>query len=385
MPSTSTADTGGPVKKRRSFFSSQLSLPTVHPTPSSSRPSNVPRAQVLAALSAPEEVVQTAPRPRREAKIKAVETLSTPKPDEPSGSRRSARQPPPPKSNPESQTRSLRQRSVKELKEPDSGASTPLLRSPSHTNASKRKSSRQVPVPISNKGKEKASTKDENAQSVNERLSLMMMQSMRATIGGREKPYERVPVLQRSRKQAKRVRRNVLPPLKRRSALTSLSARQKAKQKAKEDEEESEEEVTDDEPEVTPKKAQPTKKFMNSGFYCQDANAQSPYKLVNKVLGQGYSRKGKSKNLLPNAKKGGMSFPPLPYDHGYDHFFGKEHDFLLPYDIHKEATNGALNDKKKPAPYQKIRGSEWPVRFARVADPRRLPRAKPYHLGKGCM
>lgn len=229
----------------------------------------------------------------------------------------------------------------------------------------------------------------------------MMMQSMRATIGGRDEANQRVPVWRDNhtvkRKKIVRVSAPPPPPPKRSIALT---ARQRAKQKAKDDreakeaaEQAAEEELYEDVPmdvegeEETPKKDKgkgkeknaggPSKKYMTSGFYCQDANAKSPFKLVNQVLSRqpssskrkagGASGVGKHISLLKSQRGSTLtgssstattSFPPLPYDHGYDHFFGSEHDFVLPYNIHKEATNGALNDKKKPAPYQKIRGSE---------------------------
>jgi len=217
--------------------------------------------------------------------------------------------------------------------------------------------------------------------------------------------YERVPVYTDKKRGGKRVPG---PTTHKRSF--PLTARQKAKQKAKDvadaadaTEEELYEDVEDDlvddaveveeellkdkgkgkasdkgkgrANEMTPKSKGKgkiedgnNKEYMTSGFYCQDANAKSPFKLVNKVLSQsvvGPSRSGKriaATQLLPNKAAKDLSFPPLPYDHGFEHFFGREHEFVLPYNIHKEATSGALNDKKKPAPYQKIRGSEsWPV------------------------
>lgn len=219
----------------------------------------------------------------------------------------------------------------------------------------------------------------------------MMMQSMRATIGGRDEASHRQPVWRdnhtvKRRKVTVKVTAPPPPPPRR---VVPQTARQRAKRKAEEEREAreaAEAEIYEDvpmdaegEPE-TPKKDKgkgkektngtQSKKYMTSGFYCQDANAKSPFKLVNQVYSRQAAAASSSKrkaglgrnSLLPNIKRGttaALIFPPLPYDHGYEHFFGKEHDFVLPYNIHKEATEGALNDKKKPAPYQKIRASEW--------------------------
>lgn len=114
------------------------------------------------------------------------------------------------------------------------------------------------------------------------------------------------------------------------------------------------------------------KDYMNAGFYCQDANASSPNKLVNKVLNGGsdsgsgsVSGKGKGKEKAPTSSTSRSedftdrpTFPPLPYDHGYDHFFGQEHEFVLPYNIRWDMENGGLEGKKRPPPYTKLRASE---------------------------
>ena len=106
------------------------------------------------------------------------------------------------------------------------------------------------------------------------------------------------------------------------------------------------------------------KRYMAAGFYCQNPNAKSPHKLVSKVLRQGSSSKAGHSGRKPRAstsKKGiqeeTVHFPPLPYDYGYDHFFGQEHEFRLPYNIHQEAEKGMLDDRKRPTPYQKLRQS----------------------------
>ena len=258
----------------------------------------------------------------------------------------------------------------------------------------------------------------------------MMQLSMRATIGGRDRPYMRVPVWSEPHHETKTVK--IKAPAKRPSHMTArqkasvaaaaakvkkerqgprtvavaktMRARQQTKSKGKgkqkqeeyeneiEDEmDELEEEVDELEEEVDEyEEEQPTtcksigkekekagssktdKEYMSSGFYCQDANVKSPFKLINRVLNRASpsrtkgvggvgGKKGKKRGdrTRPSSKGGvQVTFPPLPYDHGYQHFFEQEHEFILPYNIQKAAQSGALNDKKKPAPYQKIRGSE---------------------------
>jgi hypothetical protein len=113
------------------------------------------------------------------------------------------------------------------------------------------------------------------------------------------------------------------------------------------------------------------KAYMTSGMYCQDATAKSPHKLINKVLerrkadlaqlraaAKGKSRAPRSPPAVSASAHAPPTFPPLPYDHGYAHFFEQEHEFKLPFNIQHEAESGALDGKKKPTPYQKIRGSK---------------------------
>jgi hypothetical protein len=316
-------------------------------------------------------------------------------------------------------------------------APAPLLRTP--TMASRRgykpppETSGSLPNTTGKRGGKNA----QHAQSVNERLSLMMLANIRATIGGRE---ESSPVQGKGATVSPRSKATVARlPVKLRKTQTTMAmtARQKAKLKAEkvkrirgkgkrvENEEEEDDVMDDDEDErfedmtssdddapakgkgrgrrtrtngtytkdekgkgraketgrnenvgkrnqqqddggvekanlaSTSTSAAATskgKQYMTAGFYCQDANAKSPYKLINKILGT--KKGGSRRNVAASTGIGGLSFPPLPYDHGYEHFFGREHDFVLPFNIHNAASNGALNDKKKPAPYQKVRGSE---------------------------
>lgn len=126
------------------------------------------------------------------------------------------------------------------------------------------------------------------------------------------------------------------------------------------------------------------KEYKAAGFYCQNTNAKSPHKLVNKVLKRrevvkeiDAKRKVKGRKKVKGKSKGkergrakvtvvpatpistsDHSFPPLPHDHGCDPLFEQEHDFVLPFDIHQEAESESLDGKKKPNPYQKLRGSQ---------------------------
>jgi len=354
------------AKKRRSFFSSNLALMPQLSTPPTRAPV-APRAQVLAALSAPEDVPANRRNVPRAKAPDAATPTDTPVPVE--TPRRRRRSPPPPltpitTSSVTTGGHRLRDRSsikpvaVLEPLTPGDDETKPgvLLKT------SIRKPKPTTPQTSLFETKTPKTGKDAHAQSVNERLSQMMLASMRATIQGRTHMYERVPVYTKGKRSKEASSKRSFP----------LTARQKAKQKAKDVVEEVEEvrpvkgrgkavEPKGKGADAKGKEATTTtenKEYMTSGFYCQDANAKSPFKLVNKVLGQsaGPSKLGKRKAATQLTKD--LSFPPLPYDHGFEHFFGKEHDFVLPYNIHKDATSGALNDKKKPAPYQKIRASE---------------------------
>jgi hypothetical protein len=110
----------------------------------------------------------------------------------------------------------------------------------------------------------------------------------------------------------------------------------------------------------------PLKKFMKAGFYCQDDHAKSPYKLVSRVLFRREAEeKAKSRQIINKDIQVQIinrpSFPPLPYDYGYKLFFDEIQDFCLPYDIRKEADEGLLDGKKKPAHYFKLKASKWSI------------------------
>ncbi|WRT65156.1 uncharacterized protein IL334_002099 [Kwoniella shivajii] len=134
------------------------------------------------------------------------------------------------------------------------------------------------------------------------------------------------------------------------------------------------------------------KKYMTAGFYCQDPDPPISKQLVNKVLS--IRAQEQKLNMKSNAKSASSAavkparitrgkgqvkstkntqktaviaqerpiFPPLPYDHGYDLFFGREHDFTLPYNIIKEKEDGKLDGKKRPTPFQKLRANVYPER-----------------------
>lgn len=544
-----------PAKKRRSFFSSVLNITPNLPAATASRAPIITSSEVLAALSAPEEVIAVK---RREPKVKHAETSTptsthgtpgTPTPAEsasatttiPSGQRRALRVKPSPlvsvpkDSPPLTPTttgangqvtatdsgkagRSLRARpsiQYTELEEEETTVKAPLSppltasagrgvrpKRHSHSGIAATSTSTLISIPAtasasgSGSGRGRHAAKNggvahapllrtptmasrrgykpppetsanglanttgkrggknaQHAQSVNERLSQMMLANIRATIGGREEPS---PVRSKGATALPRVNKTrstpttTRMPIKYRKAQTTMAmtARQKAKVKAEkgrnlrekgkkvvgkqeeddyddimdDDKDEGFEDLTssdddgpamgkgrgraartngrytrdekgkgrarDPEPKesrdkraqrpdegskATAKSASTSmsalatskgKQYMNAGFYCQDANAKSPFKLVNKILG---TKKNGTKRTAAAISAGtsGLSFPPLPYDHGYEHFFGREHDFVLPFNIHNAASNGALNDKKKPAPYQKVRGSECRIRLVR--------------------
>lgn len=132
-------------------------------------------------------------------------------------------------------------------------------------------------------------------------------------------------------------------------------------------------------PEPNPSKM---KDYMTAGFYCQDEQPSSDRVLVNRVLAQrgepvkrgpGRPRKSAPMPPIPTAEGEGVSFPPLPLDHGHVHFFGTEREFVLPYNIMWESETGALDGKKRPPFYTKLRSSEYrgSERRWRISDPRR--------------
>jgi hypothetical protein len=132
------------------------------------------------------------------------------------------------------------------------------------------------------------------------------------------------------------------------------------------------------------------KQFLESGLYCQDEEPSQDRMLVNRVLdsreppkkrGPGRPRKsdtasvaGGSNEMSPIPRPEGepVSFPPLPLEYHFNVFFGdEEREFLLPYNIMWESETGALDGKKRPPFYQKLRTSE-----SRVQTPEpRVPAA----------
>lgn len=112
----------------------------------------------------------------------------------------------------------------------------------------------------------------------------------------------------------------------------------------------------------------PTKKkeYMDMGFYCQDAEPPEEAQLVERVLHhKGFRKPGRPRNSIqylppiPTPEGEDVSFPPLPLDHGYVRFFGKEQDFVLPYYMIWERESGALDGKKRPPSFGKLRTSEY--------------------------
>ena len=224
----------------------------------------------------------------------------------------------------------------------------------------------------------RVAARENRAQSSNERLSMLMEDSMRASIGGREAPYQRIPVYEGHvvRNSAGVSPRNLSHKAKGKQRATAVkvertspgSGKARSSHKGRQQIQQSTKGKTQVKVEPGSRPSE-MKQYLTAGVYCQDASAKSPHKLVSRILTHAgpsnsvvESKKGKSKaktNKLSNTDKGrGFVFPPLPYDYGYELFFGQEHDFVLPYDIHNEAVCGTLNAKKKPAPYHKIRSSE---------------------------
>ena len=102
---------------------------------------------------------------------------------------------------------------------------------------------------------------------------------------------------------------------------------------------------------------------MESGIYCQDDHAKSPYKLISRVLFRREAEeKAKSRQKVhPDIQVqiiNRPTFPPLPYHHGYKLFFEEVKEFLLPFDIRQEAEKGFLDGNRKPAHYDKLKASK---------------------------
>lgn len=112
------------------------------------------------------------------------------------------------------------------------------------------------------------------------------------------------------------------------------------------------------------------KDYMTAGLYCDEEQPTEEGILVNRVLairgqtakrGPGRPRKSTAAAAAPLAapisRAEEVSFPPLPIDHGNVHFFGTQREFRLPYDIMWESEQGALDGKKRPPAYTKLRSS----------------------------
>ncbi|WVQ76666.1 hypothetical protein IAR50_006340 [Cryptococcus sp. DSM 104548] len=80
------------------------------------------------------------------------------------------------------------------------------------------------------------------------------------------------------------------------------------------------------------------------------------------------------------------TLPPLPYDFGYTLFFGKQHDFELPFNIKEESAKGVLDGKKKPDGFTKIRANVYPERQKIPSDIKAVCRCDPEsHCGEQCI
>ncbi|WVF70177.1 hypothetical protein IAT40_004965 [Kwoniella sp. CBS 6097] len=160
----------------------------------------------------------------------------------------------------------------------------------------------------------------------------------------------------------------------------------------------------------------PKKEYMIAGFYCQDPHPAATRQLVSQILrvrsAESKTKSAKqtlvasssisiptrvtrardSKSTTTTLKRNkGLtaapsptpviavrpSFPPLPYDHGYDLFFRQQHDFELPFNIRFEAENGLLVRKAKPTAFQKLRGNVYPERPRVSADSTAVCRCSP--------
>lgn len=109
-----------------------------------------------------------------------------------------------------------------------------------------------------------------------------------------------------------------------------------------------------------------SKEYMHAGLYCQDEHPPEEAQLAERVLyHKGVRKPGRPRksiqSLPPIPTPEGMepSFPPFPLDHGYRMFFEQESEFRLPYNIMWERDSGALDGKKRPPSFGKLRTSEY--------------------------
>lgn len=134
------------------------------------------------------------------------------------------------------------------------------------------------------------------------------------------------------------------------------------------------------------KEVNPVKKkqYMEMGFYCNDDNPPEEAQLHERVLfHKGFRKPGRPRKSIqslppiptPNGEE--PSFPPLPLDHGYQQFFGQEQEFVLPHYIIWERESGALDGKKRPPSFGKLRTSEYAYVHNRDGNAHKLRRIFP--------
>lgn len=117
------------------------------------------------------------------------------------------------------------------------------------------------------------------------------------------------------------------------------------------------------------------KEYMTAGLYCQDEHPPEEAQLVERILQyKGIRKPGRPRKsiqfLPPIPTPEGMhpSFPPFPLDHGYRMFFDKEVEFRLPFNIMWERDSGALDGKKRPPSFGKLRTNQFVERSKRMAE-----------------
>ena len=295
-------DPTSPVaKRRRTFFSSNLLFPPN--IAATNKPASTPTARVLAALDStvyPRRAPGRGPRLRKLRKNDLVD--------------------PTPSSPPES----MKAPRVSRITRPHRSSTT-------HKTCSTSSADLKLPAFVSTRRADATFrvAEAQTAQSTNSKLSEVMEIAMRSSISGREQPCMRD------------------------QTWTFMGVQpDKNIEKAAESE-------------ASPRKK---KKCMAAGLDCQNANAKSPRNSVSKVLKRhDISNEAPSKGgtvvrprrtVAQASSSFDQTFPPLPYDDGYRHFSGQEHDFVLPFDISSGVENDSLAGIKKPMTFQRIRRSK---------------------------